>query len=85
MLSGSLGSTCYYRTELKKPSSCKEDAPSPSAVAVREPPPSAPNTARFRLVLTGLLVSSFVAVLEGYAVSTALPVIVSDLHADQFI
>ena len=61
--------------------------------------------ARFWFILLGLLLSTFIAVLEAvgvllllytlverlthlssqYAVSTALPVIVSDLNADQFV
>ncbi|KAI0730581.1 Mfs1.2 [Earliella scabrosa] len=40
---------------------------------------------RFWVVLFSLLLSTFFATLEAYAVSTALPVIVSDLHADEFV
>ncbi|EIN09177.1 Mfs1.2 [Punctularia strigosozonata HHB-11173 SS5] len=54
-------------------------------------PPTTPAGAggkkglRFWLVLSALLLSAFLAVLEAYAISTALPTIVSDLHASDFV
>ncbi|KAH9859176.1 Mfs1.1 [Lenzites betulinus] len=48
-------------------------------------PAKAHKGARFWLVLAALLSATFFGVLEAYAVSTALPVIVSDLHSDQFL
>ncbi|KAM5530941.1 hypothetical protein V8D89_015386 [Ganoderma adspersum] len=41
--------------------------------------------ARFWVILCALILSLFFAVLEAYSVSPALPVIVSDLHADEFV
>ncbi|KAI1791873.1 Mfs1.2 [Ganoderma leucocontextum] len=41
--------------------------------------------ARFRIILCALILSLFFAVLEAYSVSPALPVIVSDLRADEFV
>ncbi|KAI0766215.1 major facilitator superfamily domain-containing protein [Trametes elegans] len=41
--------------------------------------------ARFWIILACLISATFFGVLEGYAVSTALPTIVSDLHSDQFV
>ncbi|KAI0751912.1 Mfs1.1 [Daedaleopsis nitida] len=62
--------------------------PSVVSAGTASGPPLARRTSkgvRFWLILTGLVLSSFIAVLEGYAVSTALPTIVSDLQADSFI
>ncbi|KAH9929006.1 Mfs1.1 [Epithele typhae] len=63
----------------------REDDDHVPPAALPEASASTPKTARFWIVLTGLVVALFVAVLEGYAVSTALPVMVNDLHTDQFI
>ncbi|PIL24610.1 MFS general substrate transporter [Ganoderma sinense ZZ0214-1] len=41
--------------------------------------------ARFWVILCALILSLFFAVLEAYSVSPALPVIVSDLRADEFV
>ncbi|EIN09718.1 MFS general substrate transporter [Punctularia strigosozonata HHB-11173 SS5] len=46
---------------------------------------SAKKGIRFWLVLVALLLSTFLALLEGYAVSMALPTIVGDLHSNQFV
>ncbi|KAJ6498325.1 major facilitator superfamily domain-containing protein [Mycena vulgaris] len=43
------------------------------------------NGRNFWLVLTALLVSLFLAIMESYAVSTALPVIVEELQSDDFL
>ncbi|KAJ7463436.1 major facilitator superfamily domain-containing protein [Mycena galericulata] len=43
------------------------------------------NGRNFWLVLAALLVSLFLAILESYAISTALPVIVQELHSDDFL
>ncbi|KAL1937269.1 hypothetical protein VTO73DRAFT_13878, partial [Trametes versicolor] len=48
-------------------------------------PTTSPKGARFWVILLCLLSGTFFGVLEAYAVSTALPVIVSDLHSDQFL
>ncbi|KAI0365458.1 Mfs1.1 [Pilatotrama ljubarskyi] len=61
--------------------------------AALEPPeaPSSSNHARTRkglrfwIILACLMAGTFFGVLEGYAVSTTLPTIVSDLHSDQFV
>ncbi|OBZ79894.1 putative transporter C3H1.06c [Grifola frondosa] len=59
-----------------------EDSPDMSNVS---PSPSNRKGFRFWLVLLALIVSLFLAILESFAVSTALPVISSDLHATQFL
>ncbi|KAF5319764.1 hypothetical protein D9758_018849 [Tetrapyrgos nigripes] len=40
---------------------------------------------RFWLIIIALIASQFLAVLESFAFSTALPAVIADLHADQFI
>jgi len=44
-----------------------------------------PKGIRFWLVLTAILIALFLSLLEAYAVSTILPVIINDLQATQFI
>ncbi|KAJ7759151.1 major facilitator superfamily domain-containing protein [Mycena metata] len=48
-------------------------------------PPTSSNSRKFWLVFAALLVSLFLAIMESYAVSTALPVIVEELHSNDFI
>ncbi|KAJ6456450.1 major facilitator superfamily domain-containing protein [Mycena sanguinolenta] len=48
-------------------------------------PSTSTNGRNFWLVLAALLVSLFLALLESYAVSTALPVIVQELRSDDFL
>ncbi|KAL1937275.1 hypothetical protein VTO73DRAFT_13884 [Trametes versicolor] len=55
------------------------------ASPVAQAPTTSPKGVRFWVILACLLSGTFFGVLEAYAVSTALPVIVSDLHSDQFL
>ncbi|RDX51312.1 Mfs1.2 [Lentinus brumalis] len=80
MSSCSTGKNAAQRTE--KDAVKLKDADSSELSS--QPIPARKN-GRFWAVIGGVLLSTFFAVLEAYCVSTALPVIVSDLHSDQFV
>ncbi|KAI0746387.1 Mfs1.2 [Daedaleopsis nitida] len=62
----------------------REHSPATANAGPDQTPPSRKGF-RFWVVMLSLFFAAFFAVLEAYSVSTALPVIVSDLHADEFV
>ncbi|EMD32296.1 hypothetical protein CERSUDRAFT_119013 [Gelatoporia subvermispora B] len=56
-----------------------------SLTAMNDPGAKTRKGIRFWLVLTSLLVSLFLAILENSAMGTALPTIVQDIHGNQFL